>query len=90
MELNQFCQSCSMPLENDTMLGTEKNGSKNRQYCRYCYQDGAFVNPGMSLQQMTSFVKSKMLEMHIDQEIINKAVETLPYLNRWIAASPVA
>ncbi len=90
MELNQFCQSCSMPLQNDAMLGTEKDGSKSRQYCKYCYQDGAFVNPGMSLQEMTSFVKIKMQEMHIDQGIINKTVETLPFLNRWIAESPVA
>ena len=90
MELNQFCQSCSMPLHNDAMLGTEKDGSRNRQFCKYCYQDGSFVNPNMSLQEMTSFVKTKMQEMHIDQGIINKMVEILPSLNRWIAKSPIA
>jgi hypothetical protein len=44
----------------------------------------------MSLQEMTSFVKTKMQEMHIDQGIINKMVEILPSLNRWIAKSPIA
>jgi len=89
MELNQFCQSCSMPLENDLMLGTEKDGSKNRQYCKYCYQDGAFVNPKMTIGEMTTLVKGKMQEMKLDQEIINKTVNGLPYLNRWITKVPV-
>lgn len=39
----EFCQSCGMPLTRDTELGTEKNGEKNREYCVYCYQNGAFT-----------------------------------------------
>jgi len=89
MELNQFCQSCSMPLENDLMLGTEKDGSKSRQYCKYCYQDGHFVNPQMTLREMTELVKGKMREMHLDQEIIDQTVYSLPNLNRWISQVPV-
>ena len=89
MELNQFCQSCSMPLENDLMLGTEKDGSRSRQYCKYCYQDGRFVNPQMTLDEMTELVKGKMLEMHLNQEVIDKTVNSLPYLNRWMSQLPV-
>ena len=35
----KFCQSCGMPLSDATVLGTETNGSKNEEYCCYCYAD---------------------------------------------------
>ena len=38
----KFCQSCGMPL-NPEVLGTEKDGSKNEEYCTYCYADGHFT-----------------------------------------------
>jgi hypothetical protein len=83
MEHADFCQSCCMPLDNDTMLGTEKDGSKSQQYCKYCYQDGSFVNPSMTLEGMTKLVRTKMQEMNLDQGIIATTVKNLPYLNRW-------
>jgi len=72
-----------MPLINDELLGTEKDGSKNREYCKYCYQDGSFVNPEMSLDEMTSFISKKMKEMNINEAITNIAVNSLPHLKRW-------
>ena len=88
MQNKTFCQSCSMPLDDPAMLGTEKDGSKNREYCKYCYHDGAFVNPGMTLEEMTTVVITQMQKRNIDQKIINMAVGTLPHLKRW-AAKPV-
>lgn len=38
-----FCQSCGMPLEADEHFGTNKDGSKNTDYCAYCFKDGAFT-----------------------------------------------
>jgi hypothetical protein len=38
----KFCQSCGMPL-NDHVLGTNADGSKNEDYCMYCYRDGKFL-----------------------------------------------
>ena len=45
MKMNQttFCQSCAMPL-NPEVLGTNADGSKNEDYCTYCYQNGAFAS----------------------------------------------
>lgn len=43
MENKTFCQSCAMPLENPEDFGTEKDGGKNADYCRYCYESGAFT-----------------------------------------------
>ena len=38
----KFCQSCGMPLT-DEVLGTNADGSKNEDYCTYCYKDGKFL-----------------------------------------------
>lgn len=81
MELNNFCQSCSMPLDN--AHGTEKDGSPSKEYCKYCYQDGAFVNPGMTMNEMAVIVKTEMEKRNIDASIISLAVNTLPHLKRW-------
>lgn len=39
-----FCQSCTMPTDNEADRGTEKDGSKNSEYCKYCYKDGAIID----------------------------------------------
>lgn len=41
--MNRFCQSCGMPMQTSELLGTNKDGSANEDYCVYCYKDGAFV-----------------------------------------------
>ena len=38
----KFCQSCGMPLSAN-VLGTEADGSKNEEYCMYCYMNGKFL-----------------------------------------------
>ncbi len=83
MSIEKFCQSCSMPLDSNEIMGTEKNGSRNEEYCRYCYQDGKFTTPGMSLGEMEKLIKTQMEEMNIAPEIISKAVISLPHLKRW-------
>jgi radical SAM superfamily enzyme len=83
MENKNFCQSCSMPLDNPELLGTEKDGSKSHEYCKYCYQNGSFINPNMSLKEMTSLVINQMEKRNIDSKIIDMAVSSLPNLKRW-------
>ena len=45
MESNRICQSCSMPLSSGELSGTEKDGSRKKDYCKYCYENGRFTNP---------------------------------------------
>jgi hypothetical protein len=72
-----------MPLDDSRVLGTEKDGSKSQEYCKYCYKDGTFINPGMTLDEMGALVKTQMEKMKIDTGIINMAVASLPNLKRW-------
>ena len=83
MENMNFCQSCSMPLGDPALLGSEKDGSSSHEYCKYCYQDGEFVNPNMSLNEMTSLVIDQMEKRNIDSKVIDMAVRSLPRLKRW-------
>lgn len=55
MEEKRFCQSCGMPMEADSDFGTDKDHTKNEDYCCYCYQDGAFTAPEMTMEEMIDF-----------------------------------
>ncbi len=37
-----ICQCCGMPLE-DELIGREKDGSLNEDYCKWCYADGTYT-----------------------------------------------
>ena len=41
---NKICQSCGMPIDSNDLLGTNKDGSFNQDYCKYCYNDGEFID----------------------------------------------
>lgn len=38
-----ICQCCGMPLNEDTIISREKDGSYNEDYCKWCYDKGEFV-----------------------------------------------
>ena len=44
MENTKICQSCGMPLTSNDMFATEKDGSVNEDYCKWCYKDGEFID----------------------------------------------
>lgn len=59
---NKQCQSCGMPLKNDPQGGgTNADGSKNTEYCSYCYQQGQFTHPG-PVKEFQEFCRLKMIE----------------------------
>lgn len=37
-----YCQCCGMPLD-DAILGKDKDGTLNEDYCQWCYADGAYT-----------------------------------------------
>ena len=83
METKKFCQSCSMPLDTPELMGTEKDGTKSNEYCKYCYQNGAFTDSSITMAGMKTLVKEKMEERHIDNNIIELSMNTIPHLKRW-------
>lgn len=82
----KFCQSCGMPL-NDELLGSNADGSKNEDYCVYCYKDGAFT-ADCSMEEMIDFCVGPMVEHNpeLTREVAKeRMMQFFPTLKRWKA-----
>jgi hypothetical protein len=78
------CQSCGMPLSKDPQKGgTEADGTRSKEYCSKCYQDGKFTHPNMTAPEMQELVKGKMKEMGFPGFLANMFVKGIPSLRRW-------
>ena len=83
-ENQKFCQSCAMPLT-DELFATNEDGSKNEDYCMYCFKDGEFTSD-MSMEEMMNFCIEKMVEVHpeMDKDEASAMMkEVFPKLKRW-------
>jgi hypothetical protein len=83
MECYTHCQSCGMPLDEPCLLGTEKNGGKSTLYCIYCYKDGAFTAPELTLEDMQDHIREELQHSGAAEEIIREALDRAPLLIRW-------
>lgn len=84
----KFCQSCGMPL-NDENRGTNADGSKNEDYCMYCYQNGKFTND-CTMDEMIEFcaqfvdeVNKNMPKPMTKDEYKDMMRQYFPMLKRW-------
>ena len=57
----RFCQSCGMPLTKD-VLGTNADGTKNEDYCMYCYKDGKFLQAKPASMQISIKARTDLSE----------------------------
>jgi hypothetical protein len=79
-----ICQSCAMPLSQDPKGGgTERDGSLSKSYCSYCYENGAFRDPGITLPDFIAKLKSIMGDLNMPPELARWTISTLPGLERW-------
>lgn len=82
----KYCQSCAMPMgETDAEYGTEKDGSKSNDYCRYCYENGAFTFHG-TIDEMIDICIPPMVENNpgmTKEDALKIMKEYLPTLKRW-------
>ena len=84
----KFCQSCGMPL-NAENLGTNTDGSRNEDYCMYCYQNGKFTND-CTMDEMIEFcaqfvdeVNKNMPKPMTKEEYKDMMRQYFPMLKRW-------
>ena len=83
MDENLICQSCSMPIDDPELRGTEWDGTKSSEYCKYCYQEGQFTMPGLLLDEMKTHMKESMDNHNLSYRTIQRALKLLPHLKRW-------
>lgn len=83
----QMCQSCAMPLEKASDFGTEKDGSASKEYCHFCYQNGEWVNPEMTIQDAVKQGHQAIDGMQanpVKKWFMKKGCEMMiPKLKRW-------
>lgn len=87
--LGPFCQSCGMPLTKPEDFGTAREGFRVNDYCHYCYVDGAFINPTMSMPEMLDFCTAELARRGMPEPKARALMaETLPRLKRWRSSVP--
>lgn len=82
----KYCQSCGMPMgSTDEFYGTEADGIKNEDYCKYCYENGHF-NYDCSMGEMIEICIPHMVTANTgmsEAEARNMMNEYFPQLKRW-------
>ena len=79
----RICQSCSMPLTEANLHGTNKDGSPNEDYCIYCYKDGKFLEE-MSLEEYIEVSLKYADQIGMTREQMREHCDkVLPTLKRW-------
>lgn len=85
----KYCQSCAMPMgATNEMYGTEKDGTKSADYCKYCYENGAFTFEG-TMQEMVEICVPPMVENNpgmTETQAREMMLGFLPTLKRWKTA----
>jgi hypothetical protein len=83
--MGPFCQSCGMPLSKPDDFGTNAEGWRQNDYCHYCYQDGKFTQPDITLAEMIKQVVKPAAQATgmTEAEARAMAEENLPRLRRW-------
>lgn len=83
MEKGLICQSCSMPIEQEEHIGTNHDGSKNNDYCVFCFKDGSFTD-NMSLDAFIENSLQFASEVGMSEEEMREyCKKMLPTLKRW-------
>ena len=78
------CQSCSMPLKKDEKGGgSNADGSISKMYCSFCYENGSFINPDMTVNEMQELVKIKLKEIRFPGFLADIFTKGIPKLERW-------
>lgn len=83
---NNRCESCGMPLADPSLLGTEADGSPAVHYCKWCYEDGGYTSPDITMEGMADVCVRHMAVPGSDfteDEARDFMGRFLPQLDRW-------
>ncbi len=76
-----ICQCCGMPLD-DAIISTEKDGSRNERYCKWCYADGTYMYHDMD-DLIEVCVKNMASDAHPADAVRAYLKDMLPTLDYW-------
>ena len=76
-----ICQCCGMPID-DSILGRDKDGTLNEEYCKWCYADGTYTYNDMD-ELIDVCVKNMVNENFTEEQARSYLKEMLPKLDYW-------
>lgn len=77
-----ICQCCGMPLEDDSLIGHDKDGAINEEYCKWCYADGTYTYSDMD--NLIDVCVGHMTSENFSEEQARAYMkDLLPKLNYW-------
>ena len=76
------CQCCGMPLDDDSIIGHDKDGSINENYCKWCYADGQYTYSDMD-DLIDVCVKHMANENFSEAQVREYMKNMLPNLDYW-------
>ncbi len=79
-----MCQSCGLPFnkEHSHFIATEPDGSRSI-YCTNCYKDGKFIEPDLTMEEMTEMLVPVLGRSIGEEEARKDITAVLPTLKRW-------
>ena len=81
--MHTIFQSCSMPMNDESVYGTNSDGTKNSDYCIYCYKNGEFIDK-VSMQEYIEMNVPFAAQAGMTPEQMRHHCETIfPTLKRW-------
>jgi ABC-type branched-subunit amino acid transport system ATPase component len=80
---NTICQSCGMPMTTKEQLGTNKDGSRNKDYCKYCYEDGKFIDDVTMEEYIDMCSQYGEQAGMTNEEMREYCFKLFPTLKRW-------
>ena len=77
-----ICQCCGMPIDDDSILGRDKDGTLNEEYCKWCYADGTYTYNDMD-ELIDVCIKNMVNENFTEEQARTYLKEMLPKLDYW-------
>jgi hypothetical protein len=80
-----FCNSCGRPIVKED-YGTNADGSLNPEFCKDCYQNGAYTEPDITLEEMIVRKTKEMMDKNprlAETQATGITAFFIPSLKRW-------
>lgn len=72
-----------MPMADDSLLGTNADGTINGNYCKYCYKDGKFIDD-VTMEEYIEICSQFGSQANMTNEQMKEFCQKLfPTLKRW-------
>ena len=73
-----------MPMGKPEDFGSNADGTRNEEYCHYCFQNGKFTTPDITMEQMIEMLVGMAAKMGMTEAQARQMAETfIPMLKRW-------